>query len=140
MDDLFVRVITKMILPFIQMYGLYVIINGHLSPGGAFSGGAIFAASMILYVLAYGLEAGQKKMPQSMSTKIETGGILTYIIVGLIGIFSGYHFLTNQAAGFPIGELGRIISAGFIPIVTFALGLKVMSTVVTLFHTMLEEE
>ncbi|SDB90439.1 multicomponent Na+:H+ antiporter subunit B [Pelagirhabdus alkalitolerans] len=140
MDDLFVRITTRMILPFIQIYGLYVIIHGHLSPGGAFSGGSIFAASIVLYTLAYGLKPGQKRLPHHISSKIETGGILFFILIGLIGVALGYTFLTNQEAGFPMGEIGRVLSAGLIPVVTFALGLKVMSTVVTLFHTMMEEE
>lgn len=140
MDDLFVRVITKMILPFIQLYGVYVIIHGHLSPGGGFSGGAIFAASIVLYTLAFGLKPGQKRMPHSVSSKIETGGIIFFILVGFAGIATGYNFLTNQEAGFPMGELGSVFSAGLIPIVTIAIGLKVMSTIITLFHTMLEEE
>ncbi len=140
MDDLFVKVTTKMILPFIQIYGIYVIIHGHLSPGGGFSGGAIVAASIVLYTLAYGLDKGQKRMPHGISSKIETGGILFYIGIGFVGIFFGYPFLTNKAAGFPMGELGRVLSAGLIPMVTIAIGLKVMSTIVTLFHTMLEED
>lgn len=140
MDDLFVRVITKMILPFIQIYGVYVIIHGHLSPGGGFSGGAIFAASIVLYTLAFGLKPGQKRMPHKVSSKVESGGILVFIFLGFIGIASGYSFLTNQGAGFPMGELGSVFSAGLIPIVTIAIGLKVMSTIVTLFHTMLEED
>lgn len=140
MDDLFVKVTTKMILPFIQIYGIYVIIHGHLSPGGGFSGGAIFAASIVLYTLAYGLNKGQKRMPHNISSKIETGGILFYIAIGFVGILYGYPFLTNKAAGFPMGELGKVLSAGLIPMVTLAIGLKVMSTIVTLFHTMLEEE
>ena len=140
MDDLFVKVITKMILPFIQIYGIYVIIHGHLSPGGGFSGGAIYAASIVLYTLSYGLKKGQKRMPHRISSKIETGGILFFIGIGLLGILSGFQFLTNKAAGFPMGELGKVLSAGLIPLVTIAIGLKVMSTIVTLFHTMLEEE
>ena len=140
MDDLFVRVITKMILPFIQLYGLYVIIHGHLSPGGAFSGGAIYASSLVLYTLAYGLVKGEKRLSHDSSARFESGGILLFIAAGLAGIFLGQTFLTNQAAGFPMGELGKVMSAGLIPFVTFVLGLKVMSTVVTLFHTMLEEE
>ncbi len=140
MDDLFVKLTTRMILPFIQLYGLYVIIHGHVSPGGGFSGGAIYAASIVLYTLAFGLKKGKERMPHELSSKIETGGILVYILVGLSGIFLGYTFLTNIEAGFPIGAFGKVLSAGLIPVVTFAIGLKVMSTIVTLFHTMLEED
>lgn len=140
MDDLFVKTITRMILPFIQVYGIFVVLHGHLSPGGGFSGGAIIGAGIVLYTLAFGLEKGKKKMPHEVSLKIETSGILIYAGMGLVGIFAGYHFLANKTAGFPMGTLGRILSAGLIPIVTVAIGLKVMSTIITLFHTMIEEE
>lgn len=140
MDDRFVKLTTRMILPFLQLYGLYVILHGHLSPGGGFSGGAIYGASIVLYTLAFGLTEGKKRMPHEISSKIETGGILVYMLAGFSGIFLGYSFLTNTEAGFPVGSFGKVLSAGFIPVVTFAIGLKVMSTIVTLFHTMLEEE
>lgn len=140
MNDLIVKMTTKIVLPFIQLYGLYVIINGHLSPGGAFPGGAIFATSIVLFSIVFGLRTGKKRLPHAVSSKIETGGVFVFIVFGLSGIAMGYNFLTNQEAGFPMGEWGRILSAGFIPIITFALGLKVMSAVVTLFHTMMEEE
>lgn len=140
MDDLFVKTITRMILPFIQVYGIFVVLHGHLSPGGGFSGGAIIGAGIVLYTLAFGLQAGKKKMPHEVSLKIETSGVLIYAGMGLVGIFAGYHFLANKVAGFPMGTLGRTLSAGLIPIVTVAIGLKVMSTIITLFHTMIEEE
>lgn len=140
MNDLIVKMTTKLVLPFIQLYGLYVIINGHLSPGGAFPGGAIFATSIVLFTIVFGLRIGQKRLPHTVSSKIETGGIFVFLLFGLTGIALGYQFLTNQEAGFPMGEFGSILSAGFIPIITFALGIKVMSAVVTLFHTMMEEE
>lgn len=140
MDDLFVKIIARMIIPFIQLYGVFVVIHGHLSPGGGFSGGAIIGASMVLYTLAFGLKAGKRKMPHEVSSRIESGGILAFAFLGLVGIFTGWNFLANKAAGFPMGEVGRVLSAGLIPLVTVAIGLKVMSTITTLFHTMLEEE
>lgn len=140
MNDLFVKITTRIILPFIQVYGIYVIIHGHLSPGGGFSGGAILATSIVLYTLAFGLKAAQLRMPHHVSSKIETGGILVFIAFGYMGILFGESFLANRIAGFPIGTLGQIFSAGMIPVITFAIGLKVMSTVITLFHTMLGEK
>ncbi|PKM70436.1 MAG: sodium:proton antiporter, partial [Firmicutes bacterium HGW-Firmicutes-18] len=56
MDDLIVKNITKIVTPFIQLYGIFIILHGHISPGGGFAGGAIIGASLILYTLAFGLE------------------------------------------------------------------------------------
>ncbi|SDY47303.1 MnhB domain-containing protein [Tindallia californiensis] len=140
MDDLIVRNISRMIIPFIQLYGIFVIFHGHLSPGGGFPGGAILGASIILYTLAFGAEKGHKKLPHSTSKWLESGAIIWFILLGLFGIFTGHVFLTNKAAGFYMGEVGDIISGGFIPLVTLAIGIKVGSTMITLFHTMIEEE
>ncbi|WP_258189578.1 MnhB domain-containing protein [Candidatus Hakubella thermalkaliphila] len=62
MEDIIVRYVSRIILPFVQLYGLYVVLHGHLSPGGGFSGGAIIGASMILYALSFNLAAGSKKL------------------------------------------------------------------------------
>jgi multicomponent Na+:H+ antiporter subunit B len=140
MDDIIVKNISRMIIPFIQLYGIFVIFHGHLSPGGGFPGGAILGASIILYTLAFGAHRGHKKMPHYVSKKLESGAILWYILLGMVGIWTGHHFLTNQAAGFFMGQAGQILSGGFIPFITIAIGIKVGSTMITLFHTMIEEE
>ncbi len=140
MDDQIVRVVSRIIIPFIQVYGVFVVMHGHLSPGGGFPGGAILGASIILYTLAYGAEAGSQMISHSTSKWLESGAILLFVAVGLVGIAAGQSFLTNQAAGFSMGELGNILSAGFIPIITIAIGVKVASTMITLFHTMVDKE
>lgn len=140
MEDLIVKTVTRLIVPFIQLYGVFIILHGHISPGGGFAGGAIIASSLVLYTLTYGLNNGHKKMPHNISSKIESGGLLCFIMLGLVGIISGGNFLANKSAGFNMGEFGRIFSAGLIPLATIAIGLKVASTIVTLFHTMIEEE
>lgn len=140
MDDLIVKVISRLIIPFIQLYGVFIIIHGHLSPGGGFAGGAILGAGFILYTLAFGLEKGNKKMPHSISSKVEAGGIIWYILMGFIGIAVGNHFLTNRESGILMGQTGDVISAGFIPLITLGIGLKVGSTLVTLFHSLIEED
>ena len=140
MDDLIVRNVSRMIIPFIQLYGLFVIFHGHLSPGGGFPGGAILGASIILYTLTFGAEKGHQKMPHATSKWLESGAVILYLIVGLVGIWTGHMFLTNKSAGFYMGQAGEIISGGFIPIITLAIGIKVGSTMITLFHTMIDEE
>ncbi len=140
MDDLIVRNVSRMIIPFIQLYGLFVIFHGHISPGGGFPGGAILGASIVLYTLAFGAEKGHQKMPHSISKWLESGAIIFYMMIGMVGIFTGYVFLTNKAAGFYMGEVGVVFSGGFIPMITLAIGIKVGSTMITLFHTMIDEE
>jgi len=127
-------------VPFIQVYGIYVIINGHLSPGGGFSSGAIFGASLVLVALSFNLEAGVKQISHQTSSILESGGALGYVLVGLAAIIMGGNYLSNQGAGFPIGQAGELFSAGAILIITLFLGIKVASTIVTLFYNIIEGE
>ncbi|MCR3921797.1 MAG: MnhB domain-containing protein [Firmicutes bacterium] len=140
MEDVIVRYISRMLLPFVQLYGLYVILNGHLSPGGGFSGGAIIGASMILYALSFNLEEGTKKLSHKTSTILESSGVLLYAGMGLLSILLGTNFLGNKVAGIPIGTPGNLFSSGAIMIITFGVGIKVASTMITLFYSLIEGE
>jgi multicomponent Na+:H+ antiporter subunit B len=140
MNDIIVKTITRMVVPIIQVYGIFIILYGHVSPGGGFSGGAMIGTSLILYTLVFGLKKGKKKFSHRVSEIAESGGILLFIGVGLIGMVAVGRFLTNIEAGFPIGEPGALLSAGMIPILMIGIGIKVASTMVTLFHILIEEE
>jgi multicomponent Na+:H+ antiporter subunit B len=140
MDDLIVKMISRIVIPFMIVYGIYIILFGHISPGGGFSGGAILGAAMVLYTLSFSADVAMRKFPHSLSMKLESGGIWLYIFIGLIGIFTADSFLSNQQGGFYIGNAGDLISAGMIPILTVGIGIKVASTMITLFHTIIEEE
>ncbi len=138
MEDIILTMIVRLILPFIQIYGFYIIIHGHLSPGGGFPGGAIIGASMILFALAFNLKEGSNKISHDTSTILESGGALVFTGLGLVGVFAGSNYLSNRAAGFPLGVPGDLFSSGMIFLVTLALGVKVGSTFITLFFNLVE--
>jgi multicomponent Na+:H+ antiporter subunit B len=140
MDSIIVSMVCRMIIPFIQVYGLYIILHGHLSPGGSFSGGSILAASMILYVLVFGLKRGKMLLNDSTSQMIETLGVLWFWILGWVGIMGGSYYLANRAGGFQIGTPGELFSSGMILLITMGLGLKVASTLSSLFFKMAGSE
>ena len=140
MEDQIVRIICRIIVPFIQVYGLFIIIFGHLSPGGGFAGGAIAAASMVLFALSFNLEAGSKKISEENASLLESGGALVFVLAGVVALVLGANYLTNLEAGFPMGTPGRLFSAGIIPVITLGLGLKVTSSIVTLFYHLIGEE
>ncbi len=140
MEDQIARITSRLVVPFIQVYGIYIILHGHLSPGGSFSGGAIFGASLVLVALSFNLEAGSKQIPHNTASILESGGALGYIITGLVAIAMGGYYLSNKAAGFPMGEAGSLFSAGAIFIITIFVGIKVASTIVTLFYYIIEGE
>lgn len=136
MEDIVVRAVARLLVPFIQLYGLYVIFHGHLSPGGGFSGGAIVASSMILYGLSFNLEADPYKLSHDLSSLMECGGVLWYLLVGLFGILMGSNFLANKIAGVPLGTPGQLFSSGIIFLLALGIGAKVASTMITLFYSL----
>ncbi len=140
MEDQIVRVTTRLVVPFIQLYGIYIILHGHLSPGGGFSGGAIFGAGLVLVALSFNLEAGFKQISHQTASVLESGGALGFVLTGLVAIAMGGNFLANRSAGFPMGTAGELFSAGAILAITVFVGIKVASTIMTLFYNLIESE
>jgi multicomponent Na+:H+ antiporter subunit B len=140
MNDLIVKTIVRWVIPFIQLFGVYVVFYGHVSFGGGFSGGALIGASLILYAVTFGLKASKKRVPHKRSQWMESLGILWYIALGLVGILTMDSFLGNKSAGFYMGEAGQLLSAGIIPLLTIGIGVKVASTMITLFQKIVEEK
>jgi multicomponent Na+:H+ antiporter subunit B len=138
MDNRLLKIMVKLLLPIIQVYGVFIILHGHITPGGGFSGGAILGASLILYGLTFGHHEAEKIFPERVSKWAESGGALSYLLIGAIGLFMGVGFLANRAAGFPLGTPGRLLSGGMIPLLMIAIGIKVGSTLMTLFSALLE--
>ena len=80
-NDIILQKIAFILVPLIFIFGIYVILNGHLSPGGGFSGGAIIGAGMILYVSAYGFDKMQKFFNEKTYTVVKVTALVTYCIV-----------------------------------------------------------
>lgn len=88
-----IRVIAKMILPFIFVFGLYVILHGEVGPGGGFQGGVILAAGFILYGLVFGADELRKRVPPVIFDVGMALGALIYSGTGLACLFFGGTFL-----------------------------------------------
>jgi len=140
MPDKILREITALLLPFIQMYGIYVVLHGHLSPGGGFAGGMILGISLILYILVFGLDSCLRKVPHRLSSVMESFGTLWYAAVGLVGLLRGSSFLMNKGAGISLGTPGELFSSGLIVVITIGVGIKVASTMLSLFYALVEED
>ncbi len=140
MEDRIVRIICRLVLPFIQIYGIYIIVYGHLSPGGGFAGGAIIGSSMVLFALSFNIGAGSKKIPEKASSFMESGGALFFALAGIVSIIIGGNYLANQEAGFGLGSFGTLLSGGLIPLLSVAIGIKITSTIVTLFYDLIGGE
>ena len=96
--------------------------------------------SFIAFSTIYGIEKGRKKLPEKVLIWTESYGTLWYGIMGMVGIIKGVPFLSNKLAGVNLGEPGALNSGGLISFIGFGVGIRVASTMVTLFFTMMEEE
>lgn len=91
--DLVLRVIAKLLIPFIVLFALYVQFHGDFGPGGGFQAGVILAATVIFYALIYGLADARKVAPEPLVEAMMAIGVLLYAGVGVAGILLGGNFL-----------------------------------------------
>lgn len=91
--DLILRVGTKLILPFMLLFALYVQFHGDYGPGGGFQAGVIAAAMIILLAITFGLEAAQRIAPQALVERMVPIGVLVYAGTGIAGLMLGKNYL-----------------------------------------------
>ena len=118
--DLILRVGTKMILPFILLFAIYVHFHGDYGPGGGFQAGVILAAGIILYAMVFGLDAARRIAPQGLVELLVPTGVAVFAAAGLPGMFKdfryldygvyGHDFLHAHEWGILIVETGVIIT------------------------------
>ncbi|MGA1843159.1 MAG: MnhB domain-containing protein [bacterium] len=139
--SLVIQTVTRMMIPFLLMFGLSVMAHGHLTPGGGFQGGVIIGASFILLGLAFNKDEGRRAVPEGKIKCLASSGILVYMIVGLVGIVAGYSFLANRSINFPpVGELGGLFSGGTLMWINIGVGITVSGVAIELFYAFLEEK
>lgn len=114
-----VETATELLLPMIILFGIYVFMNGHLSPGGGFQGGAIIASGTMFLLLA---------LPESHLSRLliaitESLSGFSYVVVGVLGVVLAGGFLDNRFMD--LGKYGDLYSAGAIPLIYTFVGLKV---------------
>jgi multicomponent Na+:H+ antiporter subunit B len=91
--DLILRIGTKLILPFILMFALYVQFHGDYGPGGGFQAGVIAAGMVILIAITFGLGAAQRVAPVPLIERMIPLGVLIYAGTGVAGLFLGKNYL-----------------------------------------------
>ena len=128
---LILRVISKLLMPFILMFALYVQFHGDFGPGGGFQAGVIFAAGFILYALIYGLETAKQVAPPDVVRKFVAIGLLLFLGVGFVGLLLGANFLDYDVLAHDPkhGQHYGII------LVELGVGITVAATMITVFFT-----
>ena len=130
------RVVGRMLIPFILLFGLYVQFHGEYGPGGGFQAGAIIAASIILYALLEGEGHALDVLPQKLLLNLMAGGAILYAVTGIFGILMGGNFLDysvladDPVKGQQLGIL--VIEAG--------VGITVTGTLLAIFHAFVARE
>ncbi|OUS34651.1 cation:proton antiporter ['Osedax' symbiont bacterium Rs2_46_30_T18] len=92
-QQLILRIVTKMLIPFILLFALYVQFHGEYGPGGGFQAGVIFAAAIILYAMVFGLRTSRRVINQPFIQLAAAMGVLFYGSIGLVSLLNGGNFL-----------------------------------------------
>ena len=114
-----VETATELLLPMVILFGVYVFMNGHLSPGGGFQGGAIIASGTMFMLLAL----PESHISRLMIAVTESLSGFSYVVVGVLGVIFAGGFLDNRFMD--LGTYGDLFSAGAIPLIYTFVGLKV---------------
>ena len=125
------RIVTKLLIPLILLFGLYVQFHGDFSAGGGFQAGVIFAAGFILYNIVFGLDVGRSILSSNTAKSLMAIGVILYIVVGFLGILLGGNFLEyNYLSNTPIN--GQLLG---IFLVELGVGLTVSNVMVLVFYS-----
>ncbi|MCK5030564.1 MAG: hypothetical protein KAR64_03780 [Thermoplasmatales archaeon] len=131
-----VKTISGIAFPFITIYGLYIIAHGHLTPGGGFQGGAIVASGCAMILVSYGSIWTMNRVREKNLSILESLGAVCFILLALLGLGFGTVFFNNFLVGTnslfgvvpAVGSgLANINTGGIIPLMNFAVGLKVIA-------------
>jgi multicomponent Na+:H+ antiporter subunit B len=110
---------ADVLAPVIVFFGVYIFLNGHLTPGGGFQGGAVVASAVLLLFLAY----PHYRLRHGILDALESVSGTVYVVIALLGLMLASGFLDSRLL--PLGETGRMLSAGTIPLIYTVIGLKV---------------
>jgi multisubunit Na+/H+ antiporter MnhB subunit len=130
-----VKKTTQLITGMIFMYGMYVIIHGHLTPGGGFAGGVIIAGALILVTLAFGSDFLRLVKEESGTTIVESFATIMVILIASAGFLFGTKIFFNNFL--PKGTVGELVSAGVLPLYNIFVGTEVAASIFIIFLSLI---
>ncbi len=134
------RVVTKLLIPYIVLFALYVQFHGDFGPGGGFQAGVIMAAAMICYSLVHGLDAARCVVPPVVVEWLIAVGVLIYAGTGFVTMFAGGNFLDYDVLEHSIGATGHghhLIPSGQhlgLLVVELGVGVCVTAVMIAIFY------
>lgn len=136
-DDTILKTIATIVVPFVIVFGIYVILNGHISPGGGFSGGTLIAAAFIFWQSAFGFKDLRNYINFKKLGVINTVALLVIAAVNIPNFIMGS---MGYRSIFPLLTPGNIISATTVLLLDIAVGIKVACTMYELYALFTEGE
>jgi multicomponent Na+:H+ antiporter subunit B len=135
-QHLILRVVSKILIPLILLFALYVQFHGESGPGGGFQAGVIFAAAFILYALVFGPENTRRVAPEWALSTLMATGILLYLGTGAASFLFGANFLEYGVLGadFVAGQLLGIF------LVELGVGITVAAVMITIYLAFAERQ
>jgi multicomponent Na+:H+ antiporter subunit B len=130
------RLLTVVLVPFTVLLAIYITAHGHLTPGGGFQGGVIAASALLLIYIGGEYVALRRVRPLSLVEVSEASGAAAFVLIGVGGIIFAGAFLENFL---PVRTPGSLVSAGTIPLLSFAVGFEVAGGFVLLLSEFLDQ-
>jgi len=132
--DLIIKTVCRLLIPFIQLFALYVIAHGHHSPGGGFQGGVILGASIILLAISQDLRTAVKRMAEKLDALLCAVGVLIYAGTGALCLLLGLNFLDYSALASVLHVDPITARSHGILIVEIGVGIAVMATIIWIYN------
>ena len=127
-ENQLIKIAVDILFPLIILFGFYIIIHGHLSPGGGFQGGVVIASGFLLMFLAKNDDFSLNHKIISIAEALSGAG---FILLGLLGLLLADSFLGNFL---PLGSIGSLFSGGVIPLIYIFVGIKVAAEITALIE------
>lgn len=131
------RLVSYLLLPVTMLVGAYVVVHGHVSPGGGFQGGVVLGTALHLMYLGGDYPALRRLRPTAAFEVVESVGAAGFAVVGLAGTLAGGAFLVNLL---PPGTFRDLLSAGTVPVLNLAVGMEVAAGSIVLLTRFFEQD
>lgn len=129
-NDVILQTVARILVPPILIFGIYIILAGHLGPGGGFSGGAVIGAGLILYLNAFGFAKTEKFFTAKTYRRMSFGALACYSIAKSYSFYTGANHIESII---PLGTPGAILSSGLILLLNICVGIVVAGTMYTFY-------
>ena len=129
-DDVILQTAARVLVPPILLFGIYIILAGHLGPGGGFSGGAVIGAGLILYLNAFGFAKTERFFTARTYRRTSFCALACYSLAKSYSFYTGANHIESVI---PLGTPGAILSSGLILVLNICVGVVVAGTMYTFY-------